>query len=969
MSAGAPWSVKGIDPKAREVAKDHARRSGMTLGEWLNRVILEDEEAGGDLSAPDSAPYAAPEPPPRAFTDAPRPRLVAETPAPASRNNDELTRVAHALDRLTDRLEASETRTGLAVSSVEHTVRQAVARIEAAERESLAVATRFEGAVELMGGEQARIGERLRRFESDAAGPRSTEALRAIEQSVGRMAGQLYEAEGRTRESVSALEARLERAETRITDPAKFMDEVVQRLGERLAAAEGHTAEALDTLRRSFAALDSRLRTVEGGGAGQDQRFEALAQALIQQVDAARVQVSERLKAVDGGRVDERFAELAADVKAAEQRSARAIQKMGHEVLTMADTLNRRLQSSEDRNAEAIAQVGGEMARVAGAMEARFGRAEQAQAQALERLSTELGRITDKLSERLLLSERRAAEAIDDVGEQVGRVTERMTQSQERTAQDLADRIRESEARTALLLEDAHSRLEQRLGEAPRPAAASAALESSVVEPSAIAPATEAAGEPAFETAQAPPAPSAAAFGPELFSRAEEAEDDELDLVDALPATPPPFAPSRLDMGRPDMGRFESDEDYAPIPEPEEDLFGLDQPEPPADGEVVRSLSTREVIEQARAAARAAAPQEKPERLQVKAKANWRSNRPAFGASLFGMRPRRGPSSTLQTAILVAGGAAFLSVGAAGVVLMQGPSDRPAEAAAIEQPEARAAVALAPQALGSITPALGEADRARPPAQLADALLTAFAKAAKGVESGEPGALAKLKAIAEAGHPPAQFYLGKLYETGDHGVKQNFAEARRWTERAAEGGDAAAMHNLALFDFRGEGGTQDLAGAARWFRAAAEQGIVDSQYNLGLLYQSGSGVPRDPAQAYIWFSVAAAGGDAQARTNAETLQGQLSAQQRAAADGVVAAFTARTGEASAQAAASQPSVSVSVVAAQRILGRLGYFQGPANGLGSTRLATAVAAYQRDQKLPVTGDLDARTAQRLAVFAR
>jgi localization factor PodJL len=43
MTSGAPWSVKGIDPKAREVAKDLARRSGMTLGEWLNRVILEDE--------------------------------------------------------------------------------------------------------------------------------------------------------------------------------------------------------------------------------------------------------------------------------------------------------------------------------------------------------------------------------------------------------------------------------------------------------------------------------------------------------------------------------------------------------------------------------------------------------------------------------------------------------------------------------------------------------------------------------------------------------------------------------------------------------------------------------------------------------------------------------------------------------------------------------------------------------------
>src|ERR1700756_2637754 len=106
MSAGAPWSVKGIDPKAREVAKDHARRSGMTLGEWLNRVILEDDAAAATPD-PEAESYAAPEPP-RAFAELPRPRLVAETASPRP---DELARVAHALDRLTDRIEASETRT------------------------------------------------------------------------------------------------------------------------------------------------------------------------------------------------------------------------------------------------------------------------------------------------------------------------------------------------------------------------------------------------------------------------------------------------------------------------------------------------------------------------------------------------------------------------------------------------------------------------------------------------------------------------------------------------------------------------------------------------------------------------------------------------------------------------------------------------------------------------------------------
>jgi localization factor PodJL len=195
-------------------------------------------------------------------------------------------------------------------------------------------------------------------------------------------------------------------------------------------------------------------------------------------------------------------------------------------------------------------------------------------------------------------------------------------------------------------------------------------------------------------------------------------------------------------------------------------------------------------------------------------------------------------------------------------------------------------------------------------------------------------------------------------------VRQNPAEARRWTARAAEGGDPAAMHNLALYEFRGEGGGQDLADAARWFRAAAEQGIVDSQFNLGLLYQSGSGAPRDLAKAYTWFAIAASGGDAQARANAEALQAALSPEQKAAADRAVAAFRTRTGSAGAQTAlGGRPAVSV--VAAQRILGRLGYFRGPASGLGSPQLKTAVAAYQRDHRLPATGQLDAATVQRLA----
>ena len=41
MKFGVPWSVKGIRPEARETAREAARLSGMSLGEWLNSVIIQ----------------------------------------------------------------------------------------------------------------------------------------------------------------------------------------------------------------------------------------------------------------------------------------------------------------------------------------------------------------------------------------------------------------------------------------------------------------------------------------------------------------------------------------------------------------------------------------------------------------------------------------------------------------------------------------------------------------------------------------------------------------------------------------------------------------------------------------------------------------------------------------------------------------------------------------------------------------
>ncbi|HZZ33453.1 MAG TPA: peptidoglycan-binding protein [Phenylobacterium sp.] len=871
---------------------------------------------------------------------------------------DELGRVAFALDRLTDRIEASETRTGLAISGVEHSVRHAMARIETAEREHLAVATRFDAAAEQLAAEQARAADRMRRMESELGGPRSAEAVKALEEQVSRVAGQVAAGEERTRSTLADLEARLASAPGD-ADPAVVIAEAVSHLAQRLAAAEAHTGDALNSLRDSLVQLDQRMYAADSSVRGDmDQRLASLADDLSRRVEDARTEIAERMTAAGPGLVEERLGQMAEQMAAADARSAHAIETMGREVLTMAETLNRRVQSAEQRSAEAIEQVGGEIARIAGAVENRLGRTDQLHAEALERLGAEIGKITERLTDRIIQSERRAAQAIDDVGEQVAKVTVRIEQRHERAASDLAERIRQSEERTARLLETAGARL----GDAPPTAA--------TVFGATALPAQLGEGE-----GDLPAAP--AVFGAELFSRAEPVSQPALD-----PSNP---AFSEEDFAHVDAfapaGGFapiaETETETAAETEAETELDAADDFAPalreaasdedePTLAPAAPQLSTREVIDQARAAARAAAAAPRPKI----SRAERRPQRMRAGG-LFGTLKTR-PASTWQTALMVAGGAAFLSVGAAGVVLMEGPAANHPARQGLPFPEApRAAVALTPDptapplitaAVARALPAAASPDNAAPQRDGAGA---DYVKVAAAVEHGQPGALAKLKAIAESGHTPSQMYLARLYEVGQAGVTLNLGEARRWTQRAAEAGDASAMHNLALYYFRGEGGPQDTAAAAQWFTKAAQHGVVDSQYNLGLLYQSGSGVPRDLTLAYKWFTVAANAGDSQGRASALELEGRLSAAQLAQAEGQASAFESG----GAAPTTVNQAYGSSVVAAQAILGRLGYYKGKSDGANSRDLKLAVSAYQRDQGLAATGALDPTTVSRLSVFSR
>jgi len=1038
---------------------------------------------------------------PRADRAAPSRMEIPQHPA------DEVGRVTQALDRLSARIEAAEHRSTLAISGVDQTVRGMLQRLDSAEREQNAVAARFEGAVQEVQFEQAKAADRLRRMEAEAAGPRSAEALRSLEAALGKVAGHLYDGENRTREALAEMRQRVDRFENDRGE--SVVEAVVSRLGQRLEQAEAKTSGALNDLRVSFAALDDRLSSVEGQGtapatAAMEARLETLAANLTTRMEAARAEMAERLRVSADSRfdrMDRTLAEMSEHVRTAEQRSAQAIEKMGREVVDMAEKLGRRVQTVEHRSADAIEQVGGEVARIAQAVEAKLNRADTVQAQALEKLGGEIARISERLAERISNSERRSAQAIDDVGEQVARVTERISQRHERTSSELADRIRQSEERTAKLLEEAREKLEKLAADSQRrtldprrnayeedeglfeedfppfqppppaegayaapayrqsvssqvsytPAAATAAIaqawtqapaaafsEEDFVAADAVFAEPEAdlkAAEAARLIAEAPvvetPAPLTVADFAPIEAPAERVVAHEAvaeaPIVEATVAEPvieaaaahvvahaEPLAPF-------DFSDDEPVEATAPTPEAifaeptlaepvleapahaeplleahepdlaaaaaEEDLFGP-QPAPFADPEP--ALSTREAVERARAAARAAVRSGKPATAAEAPAAAAEDN--LFTGAAFGRRAspgfRAGPAVGVgllaATVVGVAGGGYYLvqneprnelgkTLSVALDSIRQTVGDKPANAAPGAGPQL--AVALAPKPVDQQGAGMAPAAAAGQ-----DGLAQAYSSAVARIEAKDNSGVADLRKAANLGYAPAQFYLGKLYDGGLGGLKKDVAEGRRWTERAAEGGDRKAMHNIGLAYFEGTGGPTNRAIAVQWFQKAAELGVIDSQVNLARIYEGGFGVPQNTAEAYKWYLIAGKSGDAESRTSATRVRDGLTADARLTAERAAAAFRSAAPNAStlpsiqastapAPAAPAAAPVGNDMVTAQRALSALGYYQGPTDGSSSPAIRLALSAYQHDQGLPASGQADAATVARLAAYVR
>ncbi|MBN8551322.1 MAG: SEL1-like repeat protein [Caulobacterales bacterium] len=880
MSGAAPWSVKGIEPRTREVAKDLARRSGMTLGEWLSEMIAEN---GADDFGDERRRQ------PRRYDDA------------YSMRGEDATAALRSIEALSSRLEGSERRSLIAIDGVDRAVAGLVRRMEEAEVQASSRDRRLEEMSESMRESRARV----RQFE-DETGPRYTEAFGKIEGAIGKLAGQFYESEARGRDASQALRDRVERIERDGTSD-RAVEGVVNRISQRLEEAQSRTTNSLAKLEQSFADLDRRLARAETGqaGIGQAAGLEKLAEGLTRKVEESRTEMLRRLDlAASDGRMDKverALAELGAHLQESERRQAKALEAMGREVVRIASNFDGRLKDAERTHQEGLVatqekalkavetmgqelskSLGSDVTRVAEAIEHRLRRADDQHAMGLEKLGGEISRISERLAERISQSERRAAQGVDELTDRLNKASEKMEGRYERASGELAERMRQSEERTVRLLAEARESIDKQL--AKRSSEAALGWESEAF------PAAEIDGgwptEPGAATAQDPlddfgpvddgfaaPAPAMVARTPE--TQAISPADSFVGLEPEHPAMDP-FAASQTPFAGPAASPFS--DPFGPATE-----FMADRPD-----QAERPLSTREAIEAARAATRRGETGE-----------DVADERRSFGFRLGGGKSRlqkrvekqgRREGSTLGKALAATTTAAVVvGFGVAGVLGYQRLVQQGSAIPGIPVPVGQdlAAAATSPTELAIAPPS----DQAQAEAQ------ALFDQAMPLIDAGDAEGVRMMSRAANLGFPSAQMMMARLYETGEAGVAVDLTESRRWAERAANGGDVNAMHFLAMYLYQGTGGPADQAQAMQWFEEAAGRGYVDSQYNLARLYERGiEGMAPDLTRAYQWYIVAGRSGDAGAEEAAARLRSQVPASQRLIAERAANSFQAEAAQ-------------------------------------------------------------------------
>lgn len=932
MPSGGPWSVKGIDPRARARAKTAARAEGMTLGEWLNRVILDD--------GPDNDGNPAWE------------NHLSSYPGFSKRDDEGDALLRGMVERLTQRVETTERQSVDVLNDVDRSLSELAERVETTDTSVRQEQARTKQVAEAARKAAEALALRVKRIE-DAGGSADKKTLDAFENAFGKLAARVFRNESDSQHAAEIMQSALDefgqateqatlslqkRIEAIEAGQSHLGDELRQsgqrnqtagraltglhdaadRLRRRVEDSERLTHDVANTFEQSVSRIDTRLRALESrpltaGSADIDRRFNTLSDELASVVANTRSEIARELENVAS---ESRVERLERSLKSAEQRIAAAesahsesLSRIGVEITQLARALDDRITQSE-KKAEAL-HMGDKAERE---MERRFETLRTEQREAVERLG-------QSLSDRVEQSEARAANAIEtatqSMSEAVGRLEEQ--QAVRTRESDLETRLRQSEERTARRIEDAISGISERLEEARSEAAESLTPVQRAM--NALADRLEAIENRSAPAQEPTPEPAAADRRPSFTE-----PDFDTPLSPPPDAeTPPGFDADEVDdpfiiseaPSDPGQARAEVHDEFLAEPQAEPgqraDLGMILQPMEPVDEPVPQprqQTRTRPKTSTRNAPLGATADAD----FLAAARSRTKSNRTA---SFDPYEQETSGGSSGRTIMIAASVLGFVAIASAATMLLLDSFNR--------EP-ASAAEALSADVLGNpATPSAAEATRTAvqetpPPQELVTApeespvetaptdiaseqsradptetnAIATPADAAREIDLQADTALPTtvqdipqtvtistptLQEAAAGGDPVARYLLGE-----ERLSSGNIPAAAALIRRAAEQNVPAAQFRYARMLDRGQGMDADPATARQWYRRAAEAGHRRAMHNLASMYATGHGGEANIEEAARWFEEAALRGLTDSQFNLAILFQQGQGRPQSAGD-------------------------------------------------------------------------------------
>lgn len=905
MKPGIPWSVKGIEPETREAAKDAARRSGMTLGEWLNSKILDsaDEHESAPAARHQRATPARAETSIRLEDIAEQLARIArreQNTAPASYGSENRYEDEENLTKILNRIESNERQTVEAFTAVNE--RLAVLSRQVLQTAKMPTISKPEEPAAFKSLETAmrNIVEHIEISER-----RTRDSLKSMQD---RMAEMAQRATSSTSEQVlqsapafTSLEARLNELSTRVERSENKSDAGLSNiLREELA----HLADRIETVRESAEVLASKaqtaavqtsqaeLREIEqrilkllkeaqtafsgqgGNNSAEMQRLRSEVGLLNQRIDSARTDTASE-RDVHALRV------------ALEQLSTRVAQ--GPDMRPLADMdkrlidITQRLEQSQ-QSARSNPQLG-DLERRMAELDHRLNDAMQAQGDGQAQLALE-----QKISE--------VADRVGQTEHQLGHL-----ETIERAINQLFDSVEQSRDWAKDVAEDAANRMADRLMNAP---GAAPLMLGSSPELQALEEGLQAVRESAIgadkrnqETLQAvhdtleqivtklaeletaavgqQVAAAAAAQGSHFAALEREHTESWKDDSHHAQPTPESHEPEpELILENPvnPVVQAQAPSDANPLSDwlSQSTLPGGEPPLPDD-----ADAASDDFITAARRAAQASAQKSILASLAPSAKSARKYNLPFLKSAAKPARaiptgeklppviqPAMNKNNNKRRTLVLAGLVLLAAVTAFTFNMLNKPqkSTSTVPTAPIEgtvQPGAPA------KQSNAVTPA------AAPESQFltektTDALPQENDDGPSSIDEILTGSLPNQKTdatvasiVAEPGTTAGEREMPPP-ELGSQELRS-----------AAERGDASAQFIVATRYLDGEGVTQDVTRAAHWYQKAALAGLAPAQYRLATLFERGRGVPKDTATAFIWYERAAAQGNVKAMHNAAVI--------------------------------------------------------------------------------------------------